>query len=217
MRILSLHYVRRRSGGEVELSLDDGTVVTLDPDLVVQHRLETGRELSPAALEAVKRAQERLSARRRLIRYLSLRRKTAREAERYLRELRFSEEAVQEAVQAAREMGYLDDGRFAETYTLTQDRARKGPRAIRQELLMRGIDQDLADEAVTPLEPPDAQRARAREAAARRAEQLHRSEPDRRKARLKLTQFLLRRGFDGDICTEVAEELLGGGDSENSE
>lgn len=208
MRIVSLHYVRRRGGGEVEIAFEEGSSLTVDPDLSVQFQLQSGMDLSGGELERLKSAQEHLMARRRLVRYLSLRRKTAREAENYLRQLKFGAEAVEAAVKAAFEMGYLDDERFAEAFTVTQDRARKGPRAIRQELLQRGVEKELAHEAVSQLEDPQVQKERARAAAEKRADLLQRTEDDPRKARQKLMQFLLRRGFDGDVSAEVSRELL---------
>ncbi len=209
MKIVSLHYARRRGGGEVEVALDDGTVLAVDPDLTVQFGLSSGMELTDDSLTRLRSAQDALSARRRLIRYLALRKKSVRDAEHYLGELKFDEASVESAVAAALHLGYLDDDRFAEAYAVTQDRAKKGPRAIRQELLMHGVDKDLVDETVAPMQEPDAQRERARAAAEKRAASLARTESDPRKAKIKLMQFLQRRGFDGDVCSQVAEELLG--------
>ncbi|MCX7717236.1 MAG: recombination regulator RecX, partial [Candidatus Sumerlaeaceae bacterium] len=149
-----------------------------------------------------------LAARRRLIRHLAARRKTVREAQSYLERLGFAPDAVETAVAAARELGLLDDARFAESLRRTHERVGlRGPRAIRHDLLTRGVDPETADAAVQPSCDPETQRVNARRAAERRAAAL-RTEPPA-KARQKLQAFLLRKGYDADIATEVTRQLLG--------
>ena len=46
MRIESLQYIKKRGRGVVEMTLDTGTTLSLDADLVVQFRLSRGMELS---------------------------------------------------------------------------------------------------------------------------------------------------------------------------
>src|SRR5262245_20923240 len=143
MRIESLQYVKKRGRGVVEVSFGDGTAISLDADLVVQFRLARGMQLTDERFQEIKSAEERLQARRRLIRYLSLRRKTEREAIEYLRRLAFSESAVESAIEAARELGYLNDETYAAAYTSSQSRTSgKGPRAIEYELRAKGVSRD---------------------------------------------------------------------------
>lgn len=207
--ILSMQYTRKRSGGEVHVEFDDGTKLVLDPDLTVQFHLSRGMELNEERHRELVEAQERLSARRRLIRNLSLRKKTAREAERYLRELKFPDHAIDYAVQAACEHGYLNDEEYAAMYARAHARAgKKGPRALQQELLAKGVTREIARAAVAPLADAKLQRTAARQIGAKKAAGL-RGEVDRSKARIKLHQFLMRKGYDPEIVMEVTRELMG--------
>jgi regulatory protein len=207
MRILSLK-IGKRKGSRVEIEFDDGPSLSLDAELVLRFHLKRGTELDPAGRERIEREQAKLEARQRLVRHLALRRKSEQEARDYLGRLGFDDEAVEQAVAAARELGMLDDALYAEAYRRTQERsARKGHRAIRHELLMRGVDKSVADAALEPSSAPDAQRNLAREAARRRATSLAKEEPA--KARQKLFAFLMRKGFDGDVAGQVTRELLG--------
>ena len=209
MRVLSLQYVRKRSGGEVHVEFEDGTKLVVDPDLTVKFQLARGLVLSEDRHRELCEAQEKLSARRRLIRNLSLRKKTARESEHYLRTLKFPEHAIEYAISAARENGYLNDEEYAEAYTRAQERsAKKGPRAIRQELQARGVEREIAKKAVEHLTDADMQRAAARALGCKKAQSLAR-ETDRQKAKVKLHQYLVRKGYDVDVALEVTRELLG--------
>lgn len=209
VRIVDMTWLKKRGRGVVEVSLDNATSLALDAEIAVRFQLKRGMELSDALEQALRAENELLGARQRLVRYLSLRLKTAREAGDYLARLGFSEEAASAAVEHARALGMINDKAYAGAYTRTQQRgALKGPRAIRHELQQRGVDRATAAEAVAAAAEPETQRGNARRAAQRKAASLSREEPA--KARVKLMQYLLRKGYEGTVAAEVTRELLGG-------
>lgn len=209
MRILSLSYKRTRTGGEVCVEMDDRPTITVDAEIAVQHRLASGAELTEDGLQQLVAANAQLLARRRLIQYLALRRKTEAESRRYLSRHGFAEEAIDAAIEAARNGGYLDDQQYAEAYVRTQVRSSlKGPRAIRQELLIRGVGEDAVKKALAPVADSAAQKESALQLAARKVAEIQRKN-DPVKAGLKLQMMLLRKGYDPDIASEVTRQLLG--------
>lgn len=209
MRILSLTYKRSRAGGVVCVEMDNLSTFTLDAEIAVQHRLASGAELTEEGLRDLVKANEQLLARRRLIRYLALRRKTEAESRRYLTHHGFADEAIDSAIEAARKGGYLDDQQYAEAYVRTQIRtSRKGPRAIRQELLTRGVDEDLAQSALRPVADPAVQQQAALQLGTKKVAEIKRRN-DPVKARQKMQMMLLRKGYDPDIASEVTRQLLG--------
>ncbi len=208
LRITDLAYTRQRGRGLATVTFDDGTTLSLDAELAVRFQLKRGLAMTDAELDALRAAQARLEARQRLIRYLALRRKTRRECVQYLERLRFPPDAIDEAVAAADTLGMIDDTRYAEAFARTRGKgARLGPRAIRHELMARGVDAETAYAAIAPAQDPDAQRANARRAAERKADSLRKSADPA--ARTKLMQFLMRKGYDTDVAREVSRELLG--------
>lgn len=214
MRITELAYKRKRGQGLVEVTFDDGSSLVVDAELSVVHKLARGLELGADALEALRRDQHHLEARQRLVRHLAVRRKTRRECALYLKRLGFGDGAVEAALEKATALGMIDDQSYAEAYTRTQQRgARKGPRAIRYELLQRGVDRDTAERAVQPVTDRETQMSGARAAAERKAASLA-GDP---RGRAKLAQFLMRRGYDGDVAAEVARAMLGGGSADAEE
>ncbi|MBX7245296.1 MAG: RecX family transcriptional regulator [Candidatus Sumerlaeaceae bacterium] len=211
MRVLSLKYGKSRAGGHFEVQFDDDTILTLDAELVVRFQLKVGFDVSANLRAEMEAEQERLTARRRMVRYLALRRKTRREALHYLERLGFSEAAIEYAMAAAAELKLVDDERFAESFQRTQQRVgKKGPRAISHELRMRGVDKELASKTVAESAKPENQRSAALIAGEKKAKALKSEEP--RKARQKLQMFLMRKGYDGDIVAEVTRKLLGEND-----
>ena len=91
VKIVSLRFEKKRGIEQFQLEFEDGSSMVLDPELAVQFRITKGRDLASEERADMEARQARLMARRRLVRHLSLRRKTAREAARYLRQLGFDE------------------------------------------------------------------------------------------------------------------------------
>ncbi len=207
--------VGKRKTDRVTVVFDDDSALALDPEIVVRFQLKTQMSVDAQLVKQLRQADEILSARRRLVRYLTTRKKTSAEARQYLTRVGFSDYAIEQALAAARELGLLDDAAFAQAYVRTQKKVtRKGPRAIGHELRARGVSEDLAEAALDANYTPEQQAELARIVARKRLASLS---PQKRDAKLhqRLYQFLLRRGFDPEICSETLRELLGESPEEN--
>ena len=101
--------------------------------------------------------------------------------------------AIDEAVARIRGLGYLDDAAFAQALVAHRSRTR-GPALVAAELAARGIDRDVAHDALQGIDHP-AQVEAARRLAARRPH------PDRRVVAARL----LRRGFPSGVIREALE------------
>lgn len=206
--IIKLQYKQTRAGGHVLAFLDTDETLTLDADLAVQRQLASGMMLTDSELQDLLQANQLIEAKRRLIRYLSLRRKTEAEAVRYLRQHQFAPEIIDPVIAAAREQGYLNDDAYAEAFAASHNRSGKGPGSIAQDLRRRGIDKARVEKATEPLRDYDVQLEQATALAEKKAAALLRSEPNPTKAWIKMYQFLLRRGFDPTVCREATQHAL---------
>jgi regulatory protein len=150
-------------------------------------------------LEA-ERDQECLDA---ALRFLSHRPRSEREVRRRLSEKGHEAERIDRVVARLAELKLIDDRDFA-GYWLENRALHKprGGRALRAELYQKGLDREVVDEALSVErdEPDDAYRA-----ALRRAATL--STLDEADFRQRLSQFLLRRGFDWETVNPTVDRL----------
>jgi SOS response regulatory protein OraA/RecX len=104
------------------------------------------------------------------------------------------------------EVGLVDDGAYAEMLVRSRH-AGKGlaRRAIAHELREKGIDRDLADEALEQVDTDD-ERARAEELVARRLRSLHGLAPEVQARRL--AGMLARKGYSGDVAWAVVRRAV---------
>lgn len=153
------------------------------------------------------------------VRLLEARPRSVAEVRRRLRGSGYPPPLVDAAVERLEELGFLDDETFARSWVESRDRARpRGERALRSELLGKGIDRAVIDlvlaerrgegEARPDSEeaPVDADEAAARRLTARHARSLARV-TDPRVRRQRAYALLARNGFDPDVAARVARDL----------
>ncbi|KQM83851.1 regulatory protein RecX [Agromyces sp. Leaf222] len=113
---------------------------------------------------------------------------------------------IEEWIERYERLGYLDDARLAEQLVhVGSERRGRGSGAILQELTRRGIVGDEARTAIADLDP-ETEFDNARATAERRARQLRGL--DRQTAERRLSAFLQRRGYAGDVVRQVVTEVL---------
>jgi len=119
---------------------------------------------------------------------------------------------VAEWIERYERLGYLDDRRLAEQLAHSHGvRRGRGSGAVLHELGRRGIDDELAREAVDSLDP-EVEFEQALIIAERRARQL--SGLDRQVAERRLSAFLLRRGYGSELVRRAVPAALDGDDAE---
>jgi regulatory protein len=159
-------------------------------------------ERPAAGKKAVRRAENvSMSA-------LTRRGMSRRELERVLVARELDEATVAAELERLQGVGLLDDRALAfDLVSRLRDRKGLGRTAVAAELSRRLLPNDVISEALDTIESDD-ELDTARELAVRRATQLR--SLDRATAERRLSGFLQRRGYSGDIVrTAVAEALRG--------
>lgn len=206
---------QQRNAERVSVFIDDAFAFGVHEDLVIEFGLHKGLALDVATQQRMVEADSGRAAMQVALDYLGYRARTEREVRQKLARRDFGEAVIERTLARLRETGYLDDAAYARSYVEARFRNRGyGPQRLRTDLLRRGVAPALIDAALEAEVEEDAVLEAARGHAARRWPRLA-GEPDPRKRRRKLSDFLLRRGFRYDTVRRVVEELASG--SEESE
>lgn len=159
------------------------------------------------------------------LRFLEARPRSIAEVRRRLGEAGYAPALIEGAVTRLLELGILDDEAFAAAWIASRDRAHpRGARALRAELLRKGIDAETIAAALEEREElaaPANDQIRANddvvsadEAAARQLISRNRPALDRvadpRKRRQRAYALLARHGFDPDVASRMAGAALEG-------
>lgn len=136
----------------VQLYLDGEAAVKLDAATAQEARLRVGMELDDEELHELLQKSDAARAKEKALYLLEHRPHAKRELERKLSRT-VGEEAAQAAADRMEELGLVDDADYAAR--LAQELARKGYAFSRtvQELVRRGVDRELAQEAAREAFP----------------------------------------------------------------
>ena len=149
--------------------------------------------------------EHRQKARHVALRLLAVRERSAVELRSRLRQKGFAPEVIVDVIDRLQETKLQDDGRFGSQFVEAATRRGMAARRIQAELRARGLSKEQVAEAAT--EDPDAELARARELAGRKAARMA-DLPLETRVR-GLSGLLARKGFDPDTCRIVAKEAAG--------
>ena len=134
--------------------LDDGSILRIGGDEVVAFSLYTGKELTQEEALALQAAARNSALKGKALDLLSRKPQSRRELERKLGEWGAEEEISAALCDRLEELGYLNDGRYAEQVVRHYAAKGYGTRKLRDELYRRGVPRDLWDEALAQAEDP---------------------------------------------------------------
>lgn len=140
------------------------------------------------------------------LRLLTTRARSAKELHDALAAKGVPEAITVEVLERFGDVGLVDDASFAQAWVESGQRRLRSRRGIAQELGRKGIDKEIAGEALAAVDD-EAELAAARELASKRLRSLA-SQP-REVARRRLAGVLARRGFSAGVVTRVVSETTG--------
>jgi regulatory protein len=160
----------------------------------------------PAATEILTADDERSAVREAALRLLAVRARSGGELSERLRRKGFDEELTASVVSSLADVGLVDDEAFARAWADEKVRLRPvGPRRLREELLSKRIDRDLAERVVGETFREHRELELARRALAKKTRVS--GGADDRKRRARLHSFLIRRGFSYEVASAALREL----------
>ena len=196
----------QKRGKRVNLFLDGRFAFALAKETA--QGLEAGKELSPEEVHALTRKDTNERARDFSLRLLSYRPRSEKEVRERLGRHGFPPETVEETIARLKGQGLLDEGAFARFWKEGRETASpRSRRLIEQELRRKGIDPELAREAVGDLEDEES----ALRAARKKARSL--KGLDKETFRKKMQSYLLRRGFSWEVARRTLLRLKEAPDS----
>ena len=198
---------QQKNPNRVSVFIDEAFAFGVHVDLVVTFGLHKGQRLNVAAQQQIVQADRVRAAREVALGYLSHSARTEREVRQKLLRSDFDEAVAEDTVVRLRELGYLDDAAYARHYVQARFRNRGyGPGRLRSDLMRRGVAAALIDTVLDELLEQQDMLEAARRHAEKRWPRLA-GEPDARKRRKKLSEFLVRRGFSYETARSVIDDL----------
>jgi regulatory protein len=166
-------------------------------------RLRRDQQLSDEEIAALQDRDEAHKAHESALRYLDYRPRSIDEIRRHLKGKGFEPDVIDEVVERLADVGLLDDRAFARYWLENRaDFRPRGERALRQELRLKGVPDDVIAEALSEGHSEDEAAYRAAVAQAR---QVRTADPV--EFRRKIEAHLVRRGFSYDAARDATARV----------
>ena len=168
--------------------LEDGGILRLSENEVINFGLYTGKELGEEETEQLLASVHRSKLKEKTIALLARKPMSRRELERKLGEWEAGDEETALICVRMEELGFLNDREYAARVVRHYSAKGYGPRKLRDELYHRGVPRELWDEALEQMaDSEDTIDALIEKKLAGR-------EPDRKELK-KISDMLARRGY----------------------
>jgi regulatory protein len=135
-----------RKGNKVQVTFSDSTIFKLSSDIYKKFPVTAGVKLEEKFLELLRTENEYFEAKKSALRFLSIRNHSSQELCKKLSRKKFSEQIIKKVIDELLTLGYLNDRKFAEQYLNELMGKLFGPLKIKNEMLKRGISNEIVDD-----------------------------------------------------------------------
>lgn len=204
-RVISKITRQKRNEERYNIFLDDKYAFSVDESIIIQYGLTKGKTLDAMAVGEINFDDEVSRAYNRALSFLSYQMRSEHEVHQKLLKEEFGEAVIMESIQKLSRLGFLNDESYMKALASTKKRtAKKGPRAIVQDLKQKGIDPKLQQEMLDDF-PEEEQLKMALELAEKKVRQERGKTPNQIKQ--KIQEFLMRKGYDFSIVKQVISKI----------
>lgn len=184
--------------------LDNEFAFGLDQEVVLQFGLKKGDILTDQQIDQLLLNEEKKRAKDRALNFLSYRDRSEKEIRTKLRDVGYDENIIEWVIGELKRLKFLDDERFAQSFAQTQMITRPvGEYFLKRELKQKGVAEELIEQTIEKTYGEKDQFSVALELAQQRKKRY--IGIDEVKAKKRVSDFLLRRGFSWDVVAEVME------------
>jgi regulatory protein len=197
--------IQKGRKNRVSVFLDEVFAFGLDQDVLVRSGIAKGDRLTPERIQQVLDLEERHRAKMKAVRLLSVRNRSRKELQDRLRQAKFAESVIDYALSEMERLKLIDDAEFARSYG--QNRMVTHPvskRMLERELKFKGLAEDEIQQGVDRAYESQDESQVARQLAGKRKKSV--SHLDENKAKKRVYDFLLRRGFSWDVISDILDK-----------
>ncbi len=205
MDMLKVAGIAKDKGGLFIVKFSNREKLRVSEDQLVKYRLLKGMELTEEELAELKRSSTYDLGLQEAYRYVSYQLRTEKEMRRFLKDKEIPNDDIGKILQHLKELHLMDDLVFAESFVRTQMRlSDKGPRNLKQQLLQKGITEELIQQALTLYDKKE-QAEVACKTAAKALKKIHGK--SFKETQQKIRQTLMQKGFDSETIDNAIADL----------
>jgi len=196
-----------KKGNSVILSFDNDEQINIPYELYVQIAFFKGDEITDDQKVKLIEKIEIFRIKQSAFRYLSGRNHSKNELRFKLVKKGYEKKLITNVIIDFERLGYLNDKDFTHQFYLTSLKKKKGLSRIKADLFSKGVDRNIVEEVGEKFLDDPILIESAQTLAEKKIIVLNRKDINKNQKKQKLYQFLLGRGFSGDIIHSVINKV----------
>ncbi len=204
-KITRIEY-QKNNKDRVNIYLDDKFGFGVDLNIMIKYGLAKNMELDDEFITRILISEDKAKLYNYAISVLSRGSKSEKELKLKLADKGYDNESINSAIEKLKENKYIDDDYYCKKFINDKINISKyGKRRIKEALVSKGIDRQLIEKNISYVSQDD-EINRAYALAEKKLKSLTDAEPIKKK--MKISSFLLNKGFDYEIVNKISSKLL---------
>lgn len=198
--------VQKKNKERVNLFLDEEYAFSLSIELVYKEGLKKNDEIDSKKLEILADKESAIRCKSSALRIIEKSCKTEKEVIEKLKAKGYGDNAIDKSIEFLKEYNFINDLNYTKSFI--KDKLNSiGSQKIKYTLLQKGISKELIDEHLSNSNKEN-EKDVAFNLAKKKADILRKKENDKYKISGKLYRYLISKGYEYEITTQVVKEVI---------
>ena len=206
MNIITKIEVGKRNKERVNIYIDEEFAFSLSAEIVYKENLASKQTVDVEKLIKLAKEDEFMKCKNSALRIVERSYKTEKEVQTKLLAKEYSKESIDRTMEFLREYRLIDDQSYVKMYVKDKLRS-QGKNKIKYNLKRKGICDELINAELSNIDNEES-RDGAVILAEKKYRELQRRESDKYKISQKLYRFLISKGYNYDLASQVMKEVI---------
>lgn len=206
MNIITKLEIGKRNKERINVYIDDEFAFSLSAEIVYKENLAPKQVIDVEKLTRISREDEFMKCKNSALKIVERSYKTEKEIYNKLIAKEYSKESINRAIEFLREYNLINDENYVKMYVKDKLKS-QGKNKIKYNLKRKGIPDELINEELSKIDYDDSKDG-AIILARKKYNELQRRESDKYKLSQKLYRFLISKGYNYDLASDVMKEVV---------
>jgi len=205
MQVISIISRQKNNAERYNIYINEEYAFAVDESTLIKFGLTKGKVLDQFEIDEITYEDEIAKAFNRALNYLSFQMRSEYEVKKKLLDSGFGEAVSLEAIRKLEKLGFLNDETYSKALLETRKKtAKKGPRAIKQDLIKKGIDKSTQEKVLVTFTYDEQLKI-----ALGLAEKAVRSHANKTPSQVKqkIQDLLARKGYSFAIINDILDQI----------
>ena len=206
MAIITKIEIQKRNKERVNLFLDGEYAFSLSIELVYKEGLNRNDEIDSEKLKILAEHESQIRCKSSALRIIEKSYKTEKEVRDKLILKGYEDNSINKSIEFLKEYNFINDSNYTKAFIRDKLKS-QGSQKIKYTLIQKGISKENIDEELSDLNK-ESEKNTALNMAKKKFDIIKKKENDNYKISGKLYRYLISKGYEYDVTSEVVKEIM---------